>query len=141
MPVIAMKVVAKQAHERTDQLFIYTFESPARGQLQIVANLTNTYEVGDVAAIAVEGTFLPELEIKPRKVFGIPSQGMALGTVDAALDADLTTQFNADAPVRRFRVTYTVEVEARYAEDAQPVAAKAIGKRQGTVQHVEPVTD
>lgn len=140
MPVIAMKVVEKTAHEKTDKLFIYTFESPNLGQLQIVANLTNVYEVGDVVAIAQLGTFLPGLEMKPRKVFGIPSQGMALGPVVAALDTDLSEQFNADAPVGKFRVTYTVEVDARYSEDAGPVAAKAIGKKHGTVTNVERVS-
>ena len=40
MPVYAMKVTAKKAHEKTDKLFIYTFESPALGQRTIVANLT-----------------------------------------------------------------------------------------------------
>ena len=52
MPVIAMTVIEKKAHEKTDKLFIYTFESPQLGRKQIVANLTSVYEVGDVAAIA-----------------------------------------------------------------------------------------
>ena len=51
MPVVAMKVTEKSAHERTDQLFIYTFDSPANGPRTIVANLTNVYDVGDVAAV------------------------------------------------------------------------------------------
>ena len=126
MPVRAMKVVAKAAHEKTDQLFIYTFESPEQGQRTIVANLTNTYEVGDVAAIALEGTFLPGVQIKPRPVFGIPSSGMALGKVEAELDADLTEQFEADAEPRDFEVTLTVKVEARYAEDAAKLVKKAV---------------
>ena len=133
MPVYAMKVTSKTAHEKTDQLFIYTFESPEHGERTIVANLTNTYEVGDVAGIAVEGTILPGLEIKPRKVFGIPSSGMAMGKVDAALDTDLTEQFDADRAPRPFKVTIEVEVEAAYAEDAGKIAAKAIGKGTGTV--------
>ena len=136
MPVRAMRVTDKQPHAQTDQLFIYSFESPEQGTRTIVANLTNTYEVGDVAAIAIEGTFLPGVEIKPRKVFGVHSQGMALGKVDAALDADLTAQFEADLAPRAFKVTVEVEVEARYAEDAGAVAAKAIGKGQGTVTQV-----
>jgi tRNA-binding EMAP/Myf-like protein len=136
-----MKVVEKNAHDKTDNLFIYTFESPNIGQIQIVANLTNVYAVGDVVAIAQLGTFLPGLEMKPRKVFGIPSQGMALGPVDADLDTDFSERFNADAPVGTFRVTYSVEVEARYAEGAAPVAAKAIGKKHGTVVSVERVSD
>jgi tRNA-binding EMAP/Myf-like protein len=138
MPVRAMTVVEKTAHEKTDQLFIYTFESPALGQRTIVANLTNTYEVGDVAAIALEGTFLPGVEIKPRKVFGIHSEGMALGKVDAAPDADLGAQFEADAPERSFTVTVEVEVTARYADDARKLAGKAIKKGGGTVVSAEP---
>ena len=137
MPVIAMQCVAKDAHEKTDTLFIYQFESPALGRLQIVANLTNVYEVGDVAGIAQLDTRLPGVVLKPRKVFGIDSQGMAMGKVDAPLDTDLSAQFEADAPLARFQVTLTVEVEAHYAEDAAADAAKAIGKGQGTLVSVE----
>jgi tRNA-binding EMAP/Myf-like protein len=133
MPVYAMKVVEKNAHEKTDQLFIYTFESPAHGTRTIVANLTNTYEVGDVAGIAVEGTVLPGLVIKPRKVYGVHSDGMAMGKVDAELDTDLTAQFDADRQPRPFKVTIEVVVDAPYAEDAEKIGAKAIGKGQGTV--------
>jgi tRNA-binding EMAP/Myf-like protein len=139
MPVRAMTVVEKTAHEKTDQLFIYTFESPVLGQRTIVANLTNTYEVGDVAAIALEGTFLPGVEIKPRKVFGILSEGMALGKVEAAPDTDLGEQFEADAPERAFTVTVEVEVTARYADDARKLAGKAIKKGGGTVVSAVPV--
>jgi tRNA-binding EMAP/Myf-like protein len=137
MPVYALKVTAKAAHEKTDQLFIYTFESPAQGERTIVANLTNTYEVGDVAGIAIEGTFLPGVEIKPRKVYGVPSAGMALGKVEAELDADLTAHFEADKEPTPHTVTITVTVDARYAEDAEKIGAKAIGKGQGKVDSVK----
>ena len=133
MPVHAMKVIDKKAHEKTDQLFIYTFESSAQGQRTIVANLTNTYEVGDVAGIAIEGTVLPGLVIKPRKVFGIHSDGMAMGKVDVEPDTDLTAHFNADRTPRPFKVTIEVVVDAPYAEDAQKIGAKAIGKGKGSV--------
>ena len=139
MPVYAMKVTTKTAHEKTDQLFIYTFESPALGQRTIVANLTNVYDVGDVVAIAQLGTRLPGVVLKPRKVFGIDSQGMALGPVDAELDADLTEAFSADAAPRTFKVTLSIEVEAHYAEDAQALAAKAIGKGKGTLVSADPL--
>ena len=131
MPVIAMKCTQKTAHERTDQLFIYTFESPALGEKTIVANLTNVYEVGQIVAIAQTGSWLPEGEIVPRKVFGIHSEGMALGPVDAAEDTDLSVQFNADAPLQPFTLTFEVEVEARYPELAEKGARKALGKGQG----------
>ena len=133
MPVYAMKVTSKTAHEKTDQLFIYTFESPVQGERTIVANLTNVYEVGEVAGIAIEGTVLPGVVIQPRKVFGIHSQGMAMGKVQAELDADLTAHFDADRSPRTFKVSVEVEVEAPYAEDAEKIARKAIGKGQGNV--------
>ena len=132
MPVVAMKVVEKTAHEKTDQLFIYRFESPGHGERTIVANLTNTYEVGDVAGIALEGTWLPGVQIAARKVFGVHSEGMAMGKVEAELDADLTEHFGADAAPRPFTVTVEVEVEARYAEDAHKAALKA-AKSKGKV--------
>ena len=134
MPVIAMQVVDKSAHEKTDQLFIYTFQSPELGSKTIVANLTNVYEVGQVAAIAQLGTVLPEGEIKPRKVFGIDSEGMALGPVSAAVDTDLTAEFDADAPVRRFRLTFTIEAEGHYATDAEKTARKLFKSGQGTCE-------
>ena len=136
MPVQAMKVVAKDAHPNTDQLFVYTFESPELGQRTIVANLENTYEVGDVAGVALEGTWLPGLQIKPRKVFGLHSEGMALGVVEASVDADLSEHFEADREPRSFKVTIEVEVDARYAEDAQKAglkAARSSGKVVGVV--------
>ena len=137
MPVQAMRVTQKDAHPNTDQLFLYTFESPALGTRTIVANLTNTYEVGNVVAIAVEGTWLPGVQIKPRKVFGIHSEGMALGRVEAEVDADLTEQFEADKEPRRFTVTLQVEVEARYAEDAGKAAPKAARSSGKVIEVVE----
>jgi len=141
MPVIAMKVVDKQAHERTDQLFIYTFESPELGQKTIVANLTNVYEVGDVAAIAQLGTWLPEGEIKPRKVFGIASEGMALGPVQAQPDADLTEQFEADAPERTFELTFTIRATGHYATDAEKAARKQLKGGAGQVVKAQVVPE
>lgn len=141
MPVIAMQVVEKQAHEKTDSLFIYTFESPELGRKTIVANLTNVYEVGDVAAIAQLGTFLPEGEIKPRKVFGIDSEGMALGPVEAAPDTDLSEQFDADAPERTFELSFTIRVPGRYPADAEKTARKRFKGGEGQVVAARVVTD
>lgn len=132
MPVYAMKVTTKTAHEKTDNLFIYTFESPALGERRIVANRTNVYEVGDVVAVALLGTRLPDIVLKPRKVFGIDSEGMAMGPVDSELDTDLSDVFDADRPLRRFSVTYTIEVDAHYEEEAKSIASKAISKGKET---------
>lgn len=139
MPVIAMKCTTKTAHERTDQLFIYTFSSPELGDKTIVANLTNVYEEGQIAGIAQLGTWLPEGEILPRKVFGIPSEGMAMGPVDAEVDANLSAHFKADFEERAFKVTVEVEVSSRYSEGAQKLARKAIAKGEGDCLSAEPV--
>lgn len=136
MPVIAMKCISKSAHEKTDSLFIYNFESPDLGSKTIVANLTNVYEVGDVVAIAQLGTWLAEGEMKPRKVFGIDSEGMALGPVTSDLGTDLSEQFDADAPERSFLVTMKVEVTSRYPEQAEKVARKQM-KSQGVMVNAE----
>jgi tRNA-binding EMAP/Myf-like protein len=133
MPVIAMEVTHKAAHDKTDQLFIYTFHSPALGEKTIVANLTNVYEVGDVAGIAQIGTFTDEGEIKPRKVFGIASDGMAMGPVDAPLDTDVSERFGADAPERTFTLTFEIQVEGRYASDAEKIARKLFKSGEGTL--------
>ena len=133
MPVIAMEVVSAEKLEQAENLHFYTFSSPGQGELKIIANTTNVYEVGDVAGIALVGTRLPGLEIKPRKVFGIQSHGMAMGKVQAELDTDLTAHFDADRAPRPFRITVEVEVEAPYAEDAEKIARKAISKGQGQV--------
>ena len=132
MPVQAMRVTSKSAHPSTDQLFVYTFESPALGERTIVCNLENVYTVGDIAAVALEDTWLPGVQIKPRKVFGLHSEGMALGVVAAEVDADLTAQFDADHEPRPFKVTLEVVVDARYAQDEEKAAIKA-AKASGTV--------
>ena len=138
MPVFAMTCTRKTAHEKTDTLWIYTFESPALGPKVIVANLTNVYEVGDTVAIAQLGTRLPGVELKPRKVFGIDSEGMALGPVEAALDTDLSNAFDADRAPRRFRVLVEVEVEVAYAEEAEKAAQKLIKAGEGKLWSIEP---
>ena len=132
MPVVAMTVAEKNPHPQTDNLFIYRFESPALGSKTIVANLTNVYEVGQVAAIAQLGTLLAEGEMKPRKVFGIDSEGMALGPVDDAPDTDLSARFDADAPKRTWKLTFEVEVEGHYATDAEREARKLFKSGAGT---------
>jgi tRNA-binding EMAP/Myf-like protein len=124
MPVVIMTVTAKARLEKADNLTHYTFESPAQGTLEIIANDTNNYEIGDTAGVAIVGTKLPGLEIKPRNVFGIASSGMACGPVDGAIDTDVSDQFDADKPERKWTVTIEVEVDAAYEEDASKAALK-----------------
>lgn len=133
MPVIAMTCIEKQAHERTDQLFIYLFGAPEHERRTIVANLTNVYAPGDVAAIATVGTQLPEAEIVPRKVFGVESFGMALGPVEALPGTDVTEQFGADAPLQRFKLTFEVEGVGHYPERIEKDLRKALAKGEGSL--------
>ena len=141
MPVVAMTCTAKQAHEKTDKLFIYTFEAPGHDARTIVANLTNVYEVGEVAGIAVEGTETPEVTIEPRAVFGIHSEGMAMGRTDAAPGSDVTEAFGCDAPVRTWKVTFEIEAEGRYPERMEKELRKALGKGEGRVVKAAVVGD
>ena len=133
MPVIAMTVVDKQPHAQTDNLFVYVFDSPQLGRQTVVANLTHIYEVGDVAAVAQLGTLLEEGEIRPRKVFGVESEGMALGPVEEAPDTDLTARFAADVPSRKWTLTFEVEVDAHYPTDAEKAARKMLKAGHGAV--------
>jgi hypothetical protein len=64
---------------------------------------------------------------------------MALGPVSAEVDSDLSHDFDADASERPFTVTMVVEVHSRYAEQAEKLARKAIGKNQGKIVSAEPV--
>lgn len=95
MSVIAMVCTSAEEHPDADRLRVYKFEAGNFG-CQIVANLTNVYEVGDVAAIAQPGTVLSafdDLEIVPRKVRGVESFGMAIGHVDAPVGTELGDDF------------------------------------------------
>jgi len=92
MSVITMRVKTAEDVEGSKNLRVYTFEA-GETELVIVANRTNVYKVGDVAAVAQVGTVLPEahggFEITQRKVFGVESFGMALGTTDLPAGVEL----------------------------------------------------
>lgn len=91
MPVIAMEVKSVQNHPNADTLRLYSFEAPGWEPVQIIANLENTYEVGDVVAIALTDSVLKDgTKIKPTKLRGIYSFGMALGKVEEAIATDLS---------------------------------------------------
>lgn len=101
MPIVAMKVVRASAHPdpKVTRMRVYEFEDQDGIILQIVANLTNIYEVGDVAAIAKIGTVLvedgKEMEIARASLRGADSYGMALGKVEEVVGTDLTAKYGA----------------------------------------------
>lgn len=91
MSVIAMMVSDFQLHKHADTLRVYTMEAPDRNPVQIVANEENIYQKGDLVAVALSGSVLKDgTKIKPCKLRGITSYGMALGIVDAQLGSDLS---------------------------------------------------
>lgn len=97
MPVIVMKVDSVKDHPNADALKIYEFSAPEVGSRQIIANLQNSYNIGDLAYVALEGSVLKDgTKIKPTKIRDISSYGMALGKVDDSnilLGSDVSSQF------------------------------------------------
>ncbi|MGB3694199.1 MAG: RNA ligase family protein [Spirulinaceae cyanobacterium] len=94
MPVIVMEVKSAEKHPHADTLQLYTMVAPGYEQVQIVANLENIYQVGDVVAVALVDSVLKDgTKIKPVKLRGIYSFGMALGKVEAAIARNLSQTY------------------------------------------------
>ncbi|GET40016.1 RNA ligase family protein [Microseira wollei] len=91
MPVIAMEVKTAQNHPNADALRLYSFAAPGWESVQIVANSENIYEVGDIVAIALTDSVLKDgTKIKPVKLRGVYSFGMALGKVEETIGTELS---------------------------------------------------
>lgn len=91
MSVIALEVTEKHKHPNAHSLFVYTFCAPSQDPVTVVANSEGIYELGDIVAVALPGTTLLDgTHITPLRLRGIGSFGMALGTTEAPLGADLT---------------------------------------------------
>lgn len=103
MPVIAMKCMSVLEHPNANSLKLYEFEAPNYGSVQIIANLDNIYKVDDLVYIALEGSELKDgTKIKPTKLRGVRSYGMALGTVEdpnMRSGDDFTSKFCIEKPV------------------------------------------
>lgn len=98
MNVIAMKVEDVMNHPNADALRVYKMTAP-QNEVQIVANLENTYQEGDIVAVALSGSILKDgTKIKPCRLRGVASQGMALGSVDAEIGADLSETYCQPLP-------------------------------------------
>lgn len=94
--VIVMKTVSAEQHPNADSLRLYQFEAEDT-KVQIVANLENVYEVGDLAVVALDGAILKDgTEISPVKLRGVPSYGMALGKVTDKEPGDDLSEFYCD---------------------------------------------
>ena len=91
MSVIALKISSAKKHPNADTLRLYTVETQKTEEIQIIANLDIVYQVDDIAAIALCGTVLEDgTRIKPSKLRGLYSYGMALGKVDVEVGTDLS---------------------------------------------------
>jgi len=79
-------------HYNANQLRIYEFKCGEKSY-QIIANLTNTYEVGDKAIIVLAPSMLKDnTNIRESKIRGELSQGMALGKSDLEEGLDVSEE-------------------------------------------------
>ena len=91
MTVMAMEVISAQKHPDADALRLYKIKAPQTEEIQIIANLDRIYQRGDIVAIALVGSILKDsTKIKPTKLRGLYSYGMALGKVDVEVGEDLS---------------------------------------------------
>jgi len=100
MSVTAMTVTSVHPHPNAEALRVYELAAGDVAGLVVVANLEQTYAVGDTVAIARVGALLKDgTKIRKSRLRGVDSFGMALGSTDAAPGADLTEEFCDPAPV------------------------------------------
>ena len=92
MTVIVMEVLEVSPHPNADALCVYQLGAGER--LQVVANLSTTYAVGDHVAIAAVGSELKDgTKIRPSRLRGVDSFGMALGLHAAPVGTDVSAEF------------------------------------------------
>ena len=101
-----MKCIKAEQHPNADALRLYEFSCPQKEEpVQIIANLENVYEVGDVVTVVLAGSILKDgTVIKPTKLRGVASYGMAMGHTEAEEGTDLTVEF-CQLPVKRTAVS------------------------------------
>lgn len=93
MPVFVMEVTDVKAHPNADALRVYEFSAGAE-RIQVVANLSNSYELGERVAVARVGSELRDgTKIRPARLRGVDSFGMALGRHAGALGEDVSGEF------------------------------------------------
>jgi tRNA-binding EMAP/Myf-like protein len=95
-----MKCIKAENHPNADALRVYQFVCPQKtDSVQIIANLTNVYEVGDNAIVVMVGSVMKDgTQIKTRKIQNLPSYGMALGKSDLTEGTDLSDEYCAPEP-------------------------------------------
>jgi RNA ligase/Putative tRNA binding domain len=97
--VMVMEVLEVSPHASADALRVYQLGKGDGSRLQVVANLSTVYEVGDRVAIAMVGCELKDgTRIRPARLRGIDSYGMAVGKHDAPVGTDVSDEFCAATP-------------------------------------------
>ena len=94
MPVIVMTVNEVTLHPNADSLRVYQMSAPTYGSVQIIANLDNCYTEGDRVVVALADSILKDgTHIKPTKLRGLASFGMALGITDKSVGTNLSDHY------------------------------------------------
>ncbi|MDY7013669.1 MAG: hypothetical protein SVX43_08690, partial [Cyanobacteriota bacterium] len=91
MPVIVMEVARAEPHPNADSLRVYQMRAEGYDEVQIISNLETIYKAGDRVAVALADSVLKDgTKIKPSKLRGLRSFGMALGQVRDSTGTDLS---------------------------------------------------
>lgn len=77
--MIVCECVWNDKHTNADRLTVYGMKKSDGNVIQVVANMTNVYEVGDRVNVALPGETVDGFLISETAVRGVLSQGMALG--------------------------------------------------------------
>ena len=152
MPVIAMEVKTAQNHPNADGLRLYSFAAPGREPVQIVANSENIYDVGDIVAVALTDSVLKDgTQVKPVKLRGVYSFGMALGNVEEALGTDLSAIYCQETVARSTEIAmqtwpsiellYNLRRSLELVEEAPKITYRAKIKLDGTNGGIQIFTD
>ena len=110
-----MKVINAIPHPNADTLRLYVMSAPGFENVQIIANLENTYEADDSVIVALADCVLKDgTTIRVSKVRGISSYGMALGKTDLPVGTDVTEEYCKDDTTNGFRMLKWPSIESLY---------------------------
>lgn len=100
MTAIVMECKEADKHPNAESLRVYIFGC-SKGEVRIVANMENVYEVGDHANIVLANCMLNDAAGTPitvSKIRGCRSHGMALGKTDDPVDTVVSYKFCEPPP-------------------------------------------
>ncbi|WP_236507888.1 RNA ligase family protein [Tychonema sp. BBK16] len=110
-----MELKTAQNHPHADALYLYNFEAPGCDSVQIIANSENIYSVGDIVAVALTDSVLKDgTKIKPTKLRGVYSYGMAIGKVEAAIGTDLSAIYCQQTVAESVQIQSWPSIELLY---------------------------